>query len=414
MLHKIRRFWSQFFNKSRKVNNEPLNKVSLVVIIVIDIFILLNVFTGLDDISRWYMSPSQAAPCYFEWQNYQNQTSPGKDYEFLRISLLERNNQLSQEQIYQQAEAIHLGKVSQTCLQYAKYQDQINIPANQQIIKTIEQKQTQVSQFEQSNRNIRTQYDSSLLEKIAGQSRQQSINLVGAEKAKQELDQNNQKISTLKQEISNFKNQLLTKPESINFLGLLKNENNFKQVEANYQQAAFRYPIIQLGFQSLFLVPLILVALSVHNFAQRREYGLISLISWHLLVIFFLPLIIKIFESLQVGVFLTLIFDIFGTLFGGLLFLISYVYILLIPLVGFGIIQLFQRIILNTKAQAVRRVQDSRCINCAKKIRQHDTYCPHCGYYQYVECPNCHNLTYKYLSHCHHCGTCQDSSHNHV
>ncbi|MDB9374447.1 zinc ribbon domain-containing protein [Nodularia sphaerocarpa] len=414
MLNKIRRFWSQFFSKSRKINNEPLNKVSLVVIIVIDIFILLNVFTGLDDISRWYMSPSQAYPCYSHWQNYRSQTTTGKDYEILRVSLFDFNNQLSQEQIYQDTEERHLGKVSPNCLQYGKSQDQINIPQNQQIIQNIQQKQTQVSQFEDSNRNIRSQYDSSLLEKIAGQSREQSINLVGAEKAKQQLDQNNQKISTLKQEISNLKKQLLGKPESISFLNLLQDETKFKQVEVNYQQASFWYSSIQMAFQSLFLVPLILVALSVHKYAQRREYGLISLISWHLLVIFFLPLILKIFEFLQVGVLFTFIFDILSSIFGGLLFLISYVYILLIPLAGFVIIQLFQKIVLNTKAQAVRRVQDSRCINCAKKIRQHDTYCPHCGYYQYIECPNCHHLTYKYLSHCHHCGSCQDSSHNHV
>ncbi|HYW17881.1 MAG TPA: hypothetical protein VE956_00980 [Nodularia sp. (in: cyanobacteria)] len=414
MLNKISQFWSQFFRKSRKINNEPLNKVSLVIIILIDIFILVNVFTGLDDISRWYMSPSQAYPCYSDWQNYRSQTTTGKDYEILKVSLFEANNELTQEQIYQQTEARHLGKFSPICLQYAKSQDQINIPPNQQIIQNIDQKQTQISNFEESNRNIRTQYDSSLLEKIAGQSRQESINLVGAEKAKQQLDQNNQKVSTLKQEITNLKNQLLTKPESIKFLGLLQDENKFKQVEVNYQQASFWYPSIQMAFQALFLVPLILLALSVHNFTQRRGYGLIALISWHLLGIFFVPLIFKIFEFLQVGVLFTFIFDILSSIFGGLLFLISYVYILLIPLVGFVIIQLVQKIILNTKAQAVRRVQNSRCINCAKKIRQHDTYCPHCGYYQYIECPNCHHLTYKYLSHCHHCGTCQDSNHNHV
>ncbi|GAX36212.1 zinc ribbon domain-containing protein [Nodularia sp. NIES-3585] len=414
MLNKIRRFWSQFFSKSGSINNQPLNKVSLVVLIVIDIFILVNVFTGLNDISRWYISPLQAYPCYSQWQNYRSQTTTDKDYEIVRSSLFNLINQTTQEQIYQQAEERHLGKVSQTCLQYANYQDQINIPQNQQITQNIEQKQAQVSQFEQSNNNIRAQYDSTLLEKIAGQSREQSINVVGAEKAKQELDQNNRRISTRKQEISNLKTQLVTKPESVSFLAFLQEDSNFNQVEANYQQASFWYPSIQLAFQFLFLVPLILVALLVHNFAQRREYGLISLISWHLLVIFFLPLILKIFEFLQFGVLFRFIFDILSTILGGLLFLVSYVYILLIPVVGFGIIQLFQKVILNTKAQAVRRVQDSRCINCAKKIRQHDTYCPHCGYYQYIECPNCHNLTYKYLSHCHHCGTFQDSSHNHA
>ena len=409
MLSKLRRLWSQFFRKSRKINNEPLNKASLVVIIIIDIFILINVFTGLNDISRWHISPSQAYPCYFQWENYRSQTQADKDFQVISNSLSNVYPGLNQEQFYQQVEQRHLGEVSPVCLQYAKYQDQINTPQNRQIINNIQQQQFQISQLEDNNRNIRAQYDSTLLEKIAGQDPDKSINVVGADKAKQQLEQNNQKISTLKQQIANLQQELITKPESVNFLNFLQDDNKFNQVEANYRQAAFWYPSIQLGFQSLFLVPLIVLALSVHKFAERKEYGLVSLISWHLLVIFFIPLLLKVFEFLQVGVLFTFIFDIVSTLLGGLLFLVTYVYILLIPLIGFAIIQLFQKVILNTKAQAVRRVQNARCVNCAKKIRHHDTYCPHCGYYQYSECPKCHQMTYKYLSYCHHCGAPQDA-----
>ncbi|MEH2271244.1 MAG: hypothetical protein V7K68_22960, partial [Nostoc sp.] len=255
-----------------------------------------------------------------------------------------------------------------------------------------------------------SQYDSTLLEKIAGQGREQSINQVGAEKAKQALEENNRQISTLKQETSTLKNELLTKPQIISFLTFLKDDNQFREVDQGYQQASFWYPSIQLAFQSLFLLPLILIALSVHRFSQRRGYGLISLISWHLLVIFFIPLIVKIFEFIQIGAIFKFLFDIIGAIFGGLVFLINYIYILLIPIIGFGIIQLFQKFIFNPKVQAASRVQKSRCVNCAKQIRHLDTYCPHCGYYQYIECQNCHNLTYKHLSYCKHCGTSQDSS----
>lgn len=406
MLNKIRRFWS----KSRKINNQPLNKVSLVVIIVIDIFILINVFTGLSNISTWYISPYQAYPCYSPWQDYKNQDNLDKDFNMINSSLSQSPYQPSQEQIYQEVEQRHLGKVSPTCLQYSRYQDQINNPQNQEIIKNVQQQQAKVNQLAETNRQIRAEYPATLLEKIAELPREQSINLVDAAKAKQTLDANNRQISTLEAEIKQLKNQLLTKPESVKFLEFIREDSNFTQVEKNYQRALSWYPSIQLILQSLFLVPLILIAFSVHKFSERREYGLISLISWHLLVIFFIPLILKVFEFLQVGVLFQFIFNIVSRILGGLLFLISYVYILLIPVVGFGIIQLFQRVILNTKAQAVRRVQGSLCINCGKKIRHHDTYCPHCGYYQYVECPNCHNLTYKYLPHCYHCGASQDST----
>ncbi|MFO5526378.1 MAG: hypothetical protein ACLBM1_00825, partial [Cuspidothrix sp.] len=70
MFTRIRRLVGQFFNNSRRVNNEPLNKVSLIVIILVDIFILINVFTGLSNISEWHISPYQAYPCYSEWDGY--------------------------------------------------------------------------------------------------------------------------------------------------------------------------------------------------------------------------------------------------------------------------------------------------------------------------------------------------------
>ncbi|GAB1542513.1 hypothetical protein NUACC21_51870 [Scytonema sp. NUACC21] len=311
---------------------------------------------------------------------------------------------------YQHIREAHLGKVSEICLKFAEYKDKIYNSENRQIIKTINQKQANISQLEQANRNIRAQYDSTLLEKIAGQPREQSINRVGAEKAKQELDKNTRSISTLNREVSDLKTQLIAKAESTNFITLLKDEGNFKAVEKGHQQASFWYPSIQLAFQSIFLLPLIVVALSVHRFAGVRGYGLISLISWHLLVIFLIPLILKIFEFLRFGLIFQFIFDIISAIFGGLLFLISYVYILLIPLIGFGIIKFLQKIVFNSKVQAANRVQKSRCIKCAKKIRHHDVYCPHCASAQYIECPNCHNFTYKYLPYCKDCGYSQSLS----
>ncbi|PSB31746.1 zinc ribbon domain-containing protein [Stenomitos frigidus] len=408
MLARFRRLLNRFFSQSSTINNEPLNRVSLIVIILIDIFILVNVFTGLDDIGRWHLSPSQAYPCYAEWKDYRTQTTQDKDYEILQRSLPDDfRGQPGFQQTYQQTGQGHLGSISATCLNYAAAKDQLNTAENQQRLKVITQKQTKINALEQANRTIRAQYDSTLLEKIAGQSRDQSINAVEAEKAKQTLEQNNRTIATLKSDVADLKKELLAKPESAAFIATLQNDEQFKTVEAGYQQADFWYPSIQFVFQALFLLPLLLAAFVVNKFAQRKGYGLVALISWHLLVIFFIPLIFKVFEFLQVGVLFQFFVNVLTTLLSGLLFLVSYLYILLIPLIGFGIIKFFQRIVFNPKGQAATRVQRSRCIRCAKSIRHHDHYCPHCGYDQYMECQNCHELTYKHLPHCKQCGHVQ-------
>jgi len=330
MLTRFRRLFNRFLRNSRTINNEPLNPVSLIIIILIDIFILFNVFFGLEDISQWYIDPSQAYPCYAEWADYQKQTIKEKDYNIVASLLSDKPSELSPlKQRYQQYGEGHLGRVSATCLDYANFSDAIDNPENQKISQAIAQKQVAINQLNQTNRTIREQYDSSLLEKLAGQPRQQSINTVAAEKAKQLLDENNRRITALTQESQSLKNELITKPESIRFLEFLNKSDKFREVEQGYRQSSFWHPSIQFTLQALFLLPLIFSAFTVHRFAQRNGYGLVSLISWHLLVIFFIPLILKIFQFLQVGVLFQFLFDLIKAIFGGLLFLVSYLYILL-------------------------------------------------------------------------------------
>jgi predicted RNA-binding Zn-ribbon protein involved in translation (DUF1610 family) len=411
MFVSIRRFINQFFRKSRSINNKPLNAVSLIVVIIVDIFILFNVFSGLDNISQWHISPSQAYPCLSEWENYHNSKEPNnRNYNAIASALNSDIKFPSFRKNYQNAETDRLGKVSPICLNYAELKDKINLPENRKTQQSIKQKIDKIYNLEQANSNIRSQYDSTLLEKIAGQGSGQSINKISAEKAKQTLEQNTINISVLKKEIAVLKENLTKKPESISLIDFIKDGSKYQTLNQEYDHASFWYPSIQLAFQSLFLLPLIAIALTVHRFALRKGAGLIALISWHLLAIFFIPLLLKVFEFLQIGAIFQFLLNIVTRLFGGLLFLVSYLYILLIPLVGFAIIKISQRLALSHKSQIVSRFQNQLCFSCAKKIRPQDAHCPHCGYGQYIECQNCHELTYKHLSHCKQCGYLQDSS----
>jgi hypothetical protein len=411
MITRFRQLWHQFFRRARTINKQPLNKVSLIVILLVDLFILINVFAGLNDISGWHLSPTQAFPCYSEWQTLRGLTKD-KDYSIVRSALSRSPNSGSVRQTYQQNEIGHLGKVSRICLDFGGDKDQLQNADNQRIVKAIEQRQANINSLEQSTRKIRAQYDSTLLERIAGQSRDRSINPVSADRAKAQIEENDRKISVLKTEMAALKRELLIKTESTNFLSLVGDGQQFKQVEAGYRSAAFWYPSLQLIFQLIFLLPLILVALFVNRFAERRGYGLIALISWHLLVIFFVPLVLKFFEFLQVGALFQFLASFIQRVFGGLLFLLSYLYILFIPLIGFGMIKAAQRFVLNPKVQAAKRVQSSCCVNCGKKLRSQDSHCPYCGYHQYGECSNCHQLTYQHLPYCHHCGETQETETN--
>jgi hypothetical protein len=426
MIARIRAWFSQFLNRSSTINNEPLNKVSLIVIVLIDIFILSNVFWGLNDISQWHLTPEQTHPCYAEWQEYRSQVRPNHsrlvNYSYERVSAAITSeppfsvnypvdpNPPSLRQQYERQEVGHLGKVANQCLLYADQRQALRNPSNQKRIKDIDKLQNEIVALESQNQQIRSEYNTSLLERIAGQPRDQSINLVAAEKAKQTLAENSKKIKDNQQKINQLKIAFLQLPQVGSWLNLLNDTAQFNPLESSYRQASFWYPSIQLGLQSLFLLPLFFLALALHRWAQRKNYGLIALISWHLLVIFSIPLLLKVFEFFQIGIVFKALADIVQTLLGGLLFLVSYVYILLIPLLGFGVIKFFQSVVFNPKVQAASRAQKSRCLKCARKIRPQDVHCPHCGYEQCVICHNCQHPTYKYLPYCKDCGQPQDLS----
>ena len=412
IFNRFRRLLQRFFRKSSTFNRQPLNSGSLVVLILIDIFILVNVFLGLHEISSWHLSPDSAYPCYSQWKNYRESKEVSKDYDMVSraigVSLVDNYRESpSLHDNYQRAEVGHLGKVERNCLNFADLQDALRTPENQKNVVAIDTKLTKITQLEESNRSIRQQYDSTLLERVAGQAPNQSINNVSAEKAKQTLEANNASITQLKQEVSDLKKTLRAQPQAIALFDDLQDGKAFGTIDKAYGHAAFWYPSIQLGFQALFLVPLILLFGMVYRFAIRKNYGLVALISWHLLIIAVIPAFLKVFEFLQVGALIQWVATAIANFFGGLLFLISYVRILLIPLVGFWLIKLIQRAsksTVNPQLQAANRILESRCLNCAKKIRPEDVHCYHCGYQQYAECPSCHTMTHQHMPHCTHCG----------
>ena len=404
---RLRRF---LFHKSSTVNNEPINKVSLAVIILIDLFILVNVFIGLDDIGRWYISPGQAYGCYPEWQSYRTSTAENKDYDLLRTAIDNaQRDPVPLTETYQQWNQERLGRVSDVCIDYAQRQVAVATAANRDRLGQIDQLQTQIADLEAANATIRQQYDSTLLEEIAGQPRDQSINNVEAAEAKATLDANTAEITDLKAQQQVLREAIVASSEGDRYLQLLQNDSQFAGVERGYDRAQFWYPTIQILFQGVFLVPLLAIALGVHRYAQARNYGLVSLMSWHLVLIFCIPLLVKAFQFFQVGVLFEVLAEVVATLLGGLLFLVSYLYILAIPLIGFGVIKFFQRIVFNPRVQAAGRVQKGRCIRCAKKLQRGDAHCPHCGYHQFTPCPACGSPTYKYLPHCRACGSPQRS-----
>lgn len=277
MLTFIRQCW----HKLTTNKNKPLTKIILIIIIMVDIFILVNLFEITEKIGKWYLRPNLVYPCNAQWGTYQRDTSTNKDIKIIYQAIDSSNQQQNLEQIFRDQENGRIGSVSQDCLTYAQYYDKVGTLDNRKIIININQAAIKIKNLENKNNTIR--------------SNNNSTNLKNVEQSKQELSQNTAQIVALNREIKHLEQELLIKPESANFIDFITQKNIWEALSQSYKNAVSWYPVIQFFLQALFLIFLISIAFGVRSFAVKANYGLLALVSWHLLVIFTALLGIKFF-----------------------------------------------------------------------------------------------------------------------
>ncbi|HEY9701473.1 MAG TPA: zinc ribbon domain-containing protein [Allocoleopsis sp.] len=402
MISFLKKIGKNIIRKSTHLQQTPINKVSLVILIIIDIFVLSNVFIGLGSISAWPLNPSEELPCFTSYQIYH--TSGNKNPFELNVTTIQ--NLTNPNPYYPSVKrGKRLGKVSNLCTNYAKLEQEVkNTETIKKLNTEINQLNDKVSSLEYNIKTLKSQYDSTLLEKIAKQDPKKSINQAKADDIKGKIDNLNQEIINKRKEITDKKNKLIQHPSSVNYLKVLADSAEYDRINKAYQSVAFWYPNKLFVLQILFLFPLIIIGYFWHTKSTAKNQGLQSLISWHLLLIFCIPLIFKFFEFIQFGNLVRVVIDVILVLVGGLQFIASYLLIVIIPLIGFGLIKFMQTFIANPQVQAKKRIQLQRCINCNFKLQLGDEFCPNCGFNQYVECTNCHHKTYKFTTYCRSCG----------
>lgn len=406
---KISAIW-QNLTKANNLKQEPINKVSLFVLILIDLFVLWNVFAGLNSVQNIVLKPMDAHPCYTVWQTYRQSQNSDKKYQFLRkfIDNSEYSNRSGFDSVrgfdYSSYSSGKLfGKIDPTCLEFQKMSSKIDSEPNlKTILQEIKNLESSNNSLNSTNTRLQKEYDSTLLEKIAAQNSQNSINLSTAEKTKQNLDQNQSQINQNQNRINLLQNEIITNQNSQNLLTFVDNNETFQGLEKNYNSAKFIYPLQNFGLQIAFLLPLIFLALFFHWLSNKKNWGLLAILSWHLFLIFCIPAVFRLFEFLQFGSIAQWFLEV---LFSSLAFLGSYLLIFLIPLIGYLFILFFQKIVFNKKSQFKKRLAGKECFDCGYKLNNGEFYCPNCGICQFKECHNCHKPRYQNMEFCQHCGT---------
>jgi len=411
---KILKIWQKITGKATRINLEPINKISLFMLILIDIFVLWNVFTGLNSVQNTILSPSSSHSCFSPWQNYRDSKSTTKKYDFINLQIdksranipnFGSNYDSNYNTNYSVSSSSLVGTKNSICQEY----ESLSNDARQskelvQIEIQITSLESQINNLERQNSDLERQYNSTLLEKIAGQNQSQSINASTSDKTKSSIDENTSQISKLQTQKEKAQNDVISNSTAQKLLTLVDDSAKFVNLKSSFDSENFRYPILLFVFQILFLTPLILTSLAIHLLATKKNWGLLAVVSWNLFLVFCVPAVLKVFEFLQFGVLANFILEFLGILVGSLAFLGSYLLILIIPLFGYLVILFFQKIVFNKTGQFKKRLTAKECFHCGFKLNNGELFCPNCGTNQSKTCANCGKLKYKNMPFCQHCG----------
>jgi predicted RNA-binding Zn-ribbon protein involved in translation (DUF1610 family) len=400
-LEKVTKLFSLFYTKTFKISEqEPLNKLSLVFVIFIDIFVFINVLAGLQYATSMVPSPTDIYPCQYLFQDINfNTNNSSKVYYFNRNPIYYSKD--TQNKLPYQIDPI--------CVQTQDKFNPIRTEAKK-VYDSVYGLQSGINTRDNKINKLKNEYDSALLEKIASQKKENSINLKSADEIKLEIDTLTQNNSTDKTEIDNLQNKFAEQESVKDYFKFI--DNNKEKLDNNRSNSSFWYEWQIFLAQVLFLIPLVAIALFWHRFSLRKEWGFQALISWNLFLVFLIPVIFQVLAFVQFGYVFSFIIEIIGAIFSGFLVFGVYGLIVIIPLIGIGILKFLQRFVFNDKVQAAKRIQKMKCVHCARKLRLDDKFCPFCGTDQLQKCNTCDMQTYNHLKYCKNCGSKTEQTRN--
>ena len=391
--------------KNRLVNTgseEPLSKLSLAVIIALDLFILFVVFEGLHDHTKQITSPNEYIP--YECQEVFIRTS-WSDANFLTkvqtIVLSDHNNySYRYDTVLERAETEDMHS---SCREF--YTRVKLIAENQRLKDSFIDRQGLLKQKEGLTDSLNVSkdvYETSLLEKIADQDKNK--NDLPAIKAS--IATHATRTEGIDQRLAVTEKLLNEDPLILELRAMVSPDNQNRQGMVNdFKEFQFSYPFKELCWQLVFMLPIFFIFYIWSSRSVKKDNRIQTLISTHLLAIASIPIILKVGEvviDLIPRHFFKTIFKILTSLH----IIAIWHYSVISVSVGAGLlaVYLIQKKLFNRQRIQQKRLMKGACYFCGKNLPQGADTCPFCGTKQLKKCTKCEEETYVCGSYCRNCG----------
>lgn len=397
----------RFQQRLTRLENQPLGKAALGIILALDLFILISVFDGLAAHTAQLTSPHEHIPELCRDIVLDAQWNPSNRLEQLArmVSRYHASYVLPDER----AERTPVHALCAPLVSgFKAIRDDEGLSRNLGSLLTL---QKETGELRVELERLKGAYDTALLEAIADKEKREtqvaSLRQTIAEKtgAMEELVRRQRELAGA-----------LDQNERVQTLYALVAgvaEADRTTLRDDLRRLNFWYPVKRLGMEMLFLLPLFLVfyAWNARSIARNRPFQ--TLVSSHLLVVALIPAFFKLVE---------LVYDILPRkLLRHLIELLEslrlvaiwhYLSIGAAVLAALALIVLFQRKLFSREKLMQRRIAKGQCQHCGQHLPADSRYCTACGTDQYRTCAGCHELTHVYGKYCRACGRGEDVPEN--
>ncbi|NLY74629.1 MAG: zinc ribbon domain-containing protein [Firmicutes bacterium] len=341
-------------------DDEPLSPLSVFVLILLDFFLLMVLFQGLDAHSRLLSSPDEYIPFLCQRIIIDRDWTENNRLDKLSKIVINYHRSTYQEE--------KTGKMHPLCKEVMDAIDRVK--TDKAVIRLFEEREQ----------------------------------LIKLQNEKGFLAENDPKYIELSNEILEINQKINSNPK-VTVLWSVIDKASVKQEELiktlrNYR---FIFPIYEILLQLLFLLPLLLVFYIWYKKSVNNRFQ--SVIATHLLVVVSIPIFLKMIE-LILNIIPEQIIKKFIDLLDSLKLIAIWYYIIIAIAIGITVLLIYhlQKHLFNRGKIIGKRIRNRNCVGCGKKLPDNDKYCFECGTSQYQACPECERLTYVNGNYCRECG----------
>ncbi len=375
--------------------------MSLIVIIALDIFVVSMIFAGLSDHSALLTSPYEHMPSLCREAIIENKWVGDNKTDKIQKLILAPENSYR----YGTRDRLDPSEVSKTHSSCQQLLSSIKeVKKDTAIVKVFrDRKSAQQNRIKltQAFKKSKAVYDTSLLENIADKSKATDVSAI-SEKSQVLTEE----INTLSKDIAGYDSTIVTNPAVKAFSEkLLQLQSQKSTILKDIKRFDFWYPIKELGWQFLFLLPLCCLFYFWNSKSIKKQASLQILISSHLLVVSFIPVLFKVLKLVLDIIphrILESIFDLLVSL--RIIAIWHYIIILLAILLALVAIYLIQKKLFSQEKIMEKRLIKGGCYSCGKKLPSKVDVCPYCGTRQKQQCGHCNDETYIAAPYCVSCG----------